>query len=118
MDVLQGRILPSGIVCSSKYIRSVRGEYVVRISSVTTFYIDDWSVFENIRHADRQTGSFAITETENQFYKLRMWLEVVPKSGVGIPETYIQIYIAYVYKHIRCEVVSTTVVCVWRFTIL
>ena len=50
-----------------QYIRSVRVEYIVRISSVTTLHIDDWNVFENIRHADRQTNRFAITETETQF---------------------------------------------------
>ena len=38
-----------------QYIRSVRVEYVVRISSVTTLYTDHWKVFENISNADRQT---------------------------------------------------------------
>ena len=35
--------------------RSVRVEYVVRISSVTRLYIGHWKVFENISLADRQT---------------------------------------------------------------
>ena len=57
-----------------KYIRSVRVEHAVRISSVTTLYIDNWNLFENLRHArrqtDRQTDRFATTKTETQFYKL------------------------------------------------
>ena len=52
-------------------IGSVRVEHVVRISSVTTLYIDHWKVFENIIHADRQTDRLAITAAETQFYKLR-----------------------------------------------
>ena len=55
-----------------EYIRSVRVEYVVRISSVTTFYIDHWNVFENVSHADRQTDTFVTTQTDTQFYKLRI----------------------------------------------
>ena len=63
-----------------QYIRPVRVEYVVRISSVTTLYIDHWKVLESIRLADRrtdrqtdrQTYRFAITKTETQFYKLRI----------------------------------------------
>ena len=37
-----------------QYIRSVRVEYVVRISSVTSLYIGHWKVSENISIADRQ----------------------------------------------------------------
>ena len=55
-----------------QYIRSVRVEYVVRISSVTSLYIGHWKVFENISLADRQTDRFAFTKTETQFYKLRI----------------------------------------------
>ena len=39
-----------------QYIRPVRVEYVAQVSSVTTLFIDHWNVFQNIRHADRQTG--------------------------------------------------------------
>ena len=53
-----------------QYIRSVRVESVVRISSLPTLYIDHWKVFENTRHADRQTDRFELTDTDNQFYKL------------------------------------------------
>ena len=59
-----------------QYIRSVRVEYVVRISSVTSLYIGHWKVFENISLADRQTDRFAFTKTETQFYKLRKWIYV------------------------------------------
>ena len=38
-----------------QYMRSVRVEYVLRISSVTSLYIGNWKVFENIGLADRQT---------------------------------------------------------------
>ena len=40
-----------------QYIRSVRVEYVVRISSITSLYIGHWKVFENISLADRQTDT-------------------------------------------------------------
>ena len=53
-----------------QYIRPVRVEYVVRISSVTTLYIDYWKVFKDIRHADRDR--FAFTAAETHFYKLRI----------------------------------------------
>ena len=36
-----------------QYIRSVRVEYVVRISSVTTFHANYWIIFETVRHSDR-----------------------------------------------------------------
>ena len=52
-----------------QYIRSVRVEYVVGISSVTTLYIRS-NVFENVRNADRQTDRFAFPKTETQFYNL------------------------------------------------
>ena len=56
-----------------QHIRSVRVEYVVRISSVTSLYIDHWKVFENInlpdRQTDRQIDRFGCTKTETQFYK-------------------------------------------------
>ena len=55
-----------------QYIRSVRVEYVVRISSVTSLDIGHWKVFENISSADRETNRFAFTKTEIQFYKLRI----------------------------------------------
>ena len=55
-----------------QYIRPVRFEYVIRISSVTTLYIGHWKMLENISHADRQTDKFGITAAETQFYKLRM----------------------------------------------
>ena len=38
-----------------QYIRCVMVEYVERVSSVTTLYIDHCKVFENISLADRQT---------------------------------------------------------------
>ena len=38
-----------------QYIRSVRVEYVIQISSVTSLYIGHWKLFENISLADRQT---------------------------------------------------------------
>ena len=38
-----------------QYVRSVRVKYAVRVSSVTTLYIDHCRVFENISLADRQT---------------------------------------------------------------
>ena len=50
-----GLNLPDGMVYFSIYIMSVRVEYAVRISSAATLYIDHWNVFENSRHADRQT---------------------------------------------------------------
>ena len=53
------------------YIRSVRVEYVLRIPSVTTLYVDHRNVFKNIDHADRQTDgqtdTFAITETDTWY---------------------------------------------------
>ena len=76
-----------------QYIRSVRAEYVVRISSVITLYIEHWKLSENIsqadRQTDRQTDKFTITETETQFYKLRIataiphWFQahVIEKMG-------------------------------------
>ena len=55
-----------------QYIRSVRVEYAVRISYVTTLCIDHWKMLEKISHADRQTDRhrFAFTVAETQFYKL------------------------------------------------
>ena len=64
--------LPGGMVCFSMqgpWPGFERVESVVRISSVTTSYIDHWKVFENKSHADRQTDRFAITAAETQFYK-------------------------------------------------
>ena len=52
-----------------QYIRPVRVEYVIRISSVTSLHIGHWKVFENISLADRQTDRFAFTKTETQLYK-------------------------------------------------
>ena len=47
-----------------QYIRSVRVEYVVRISSVTSSYIGRWKVLKNISFADRQTDRQ--TDTDRQ----------------------------------------------------
>ena len=46
--------LSGGMAFSVHKVRK-RVEYVVRISYVTTLYIDHWKVFENIINADRQT---------------------------------------------------------------
>ena len=88
-----------------QYIRSVRVEYVVQVSSATTFYIDHWNVFENIRHADkrtdRQTDTFAITGTETQFYKLRIvcwWYGMMVRCGGYI----IRSIIAKMYTILQC----------------
>ena len=55
---------------------SLRVEYIARISSVTTLYIDHWKVFETLSHADRQTDRqtdrFLITVAETHIYKLRI----------------------------------------------
>ena len=51
------------------YIRSVRVEYVVRISSVTTLYINHW--MESV-HADRQTDR----QADKQIRKYRNWHSV------------------------------------------
>ena len=59
-----------------QYIRSARVEYVVRVSSVTSKYIGHWKVFGNRSIADRQTGRFAFTKTETQFYKLACFLDI------------------------------------------
>ena len=61
-----------------RYIRSVRVEYVVRISPVTTLpgiyrHTDHWKVFKNISRADRQTDRqvsnyrswYSVLQTEN-----------------------------------------------------
>ena len=58
-----------------QFIRSVRVEYVVRVSSVTSLYIGHWKVFDNISLADRQTDIYLTKQT--QFYKLR-----IVKSGI------------------------------------
>ena len=42
-----------------QYIRPVRVEYVVRISSVTSIYIGHWKVFEEMSLADRYADRFA-----------------------------------------------------------
>ena len=58
-----------------QYIRSVRVEYVVRVSSVTSLYIGHWKVFENPGLPDRQTDRQAdlhlpkqrsVLQTENK----------------------------------------------------
>ena len=64
-----------------QYIRKVRVEYVIRISSVTTLYIDYWNVCSKIydMRTDRQTDRhICITETETQFYKLRKFQPFSP----------------------------------------
>ena len=56
-----------------QYIRPVRVEYVVRISSVASLYIGHWKVFKNISLADRQTdrqiciyqNRYSVLQTEN-----------------------------------------------------
>ena len=57
-----------------QYIRSVRVDYVVQLSSVTTLYPSLESVrkYKPCRQTDRQTNRFAITAAETQFYKLRV----------------------------------------------
>ena len=55
-----------------QYIRSVRVEYVVRTSSVTSLYIDHWNVCENISHADRQTVRQRDRQTSLHFPKQRL----------------------------------------------
>ena len=55
-----------------QYIRSVGVAYVVRMSSVTTLYIEQWKLFKTLSHADRQTDKqtdrFAIAAAETQLH--------------------------------------------------
>ena len=52
-----------------QHISSVKVEYVVRISSATTFYIDYWKVFENVSHAGRQADT---DQTDLQLSQVRL----------------------------------------------
>ena len=48
-----------------QYLRSVRVEYVVRKSSVTSLYIGHWKVLRKYKpcgQTDRQTDRFALTD--------------------------------------------------------
>ena len=69
-----------------QYIRSVRAEYVVRISSIWNDLI--CRPLENVRkykpcgQTDRQTDRFAIAAAETQFYKLRIALDEMHSSAV------------------------------------
>ena len=75
-----------------QYIRSVRVEYVVRISFVMGLYIGHWKVFGKISRAEtgRLTDRIAFTKTETHFYKLRIkstHVQYTPGLVMGRPGT-------------------------------
>ena len=61
------------MVSFSIYMRSVKVEYVVQVSSVTSLYIGHRIVFGNMSLADRQTDMIAFTKTEIKRNKLRIF---------------------------------------------
>ena len=64
-----------------QYIRGVRVEYVVRISSVTTLYIDHWNVFKHISRPDWQTDR----QIGRQVRNYRNWDSVL-NIGIALDE--------------------------------